>query len=151
MVRTKTWKKQARKMAVQVWILLRKLNLFKSSLRQHESDIRQQRWMTRIYALFLGFSIVILIIYTTVYVEIKSVEVKYPSITTVEQLESQSDSGLISSLQCPCTQLIIPYGSFIKVQQPSYHQACSSALATPNWRAAVSGASAGKKVFCDAE
>lgn len=148
MVRTKTWKKQAGEMAVQVWSLLSDLNLFKSSVRQHESDIRQQRWMTRFYALFLGLSVGILIIYTMVHIEIKSVEVKYPTITTVEQLESQSVNGLISSLQCPCTQFIISYGSFTQVQQPSYHQACSSALVTPSWSSTVSGSSAGKKVFC---
>ncbi|CAF1426853.1 unnamed protein product [Adineta ricciae] len=148
MVRTKMWKKQTREMAMQTWILLNDLNLFKSSPRQHGSDIRQQRWMTRIYFLIFGLFISILMIYMMADVEIKSVEVKYPSMTTVEQLEFESINGLISSLQCSCTKFIVPYGSFIQVQQPVYHQVCSSALVTPSWQNTLSGSSAGKKVFC---
>ncbi|CAF3912120.1 unnamed protein product [Adineta steineri] len=110
--------------------LLVDLNLFKSSLRQQPSDIKQQRWTTRIYIALLTLALIILTLHGILSFETKLIEVSKPSFSTVQQLQSQSN--IISSLQCPCTQLTVPYGQFIQLQ-PFYHQICSSDFVTDDW------------------
>ncbi|CAF1007699.1 unnamed protein product [Adineta steineri] len=110
--------------------LLVNLNLFKSSLRQQPSDIKQQRWTTRIYIALLTLALIILTLQGLLSFETKLIKVTKPSFSTVQQLQSQTD--LISSLQCPCTNLTVLYGQIIQLQ-PFYHQICSSSFVTDDW------------------
>ncbi|CAF1573372.1 unnamed protein product [Adineta steineri] len=127
---TKTWGKRARTMAVLVWHSLRDLNLFKSSLQQQPSDIKQQQWTTRIYISLLALALAILTLYGILSVETKLIQVTKPSLSTVQQLQSQV--SLVSSLQCPCTQLTVPYEKLVQLQ-PFYHQICSSDFLSDRW------------------
>ena len=97
--------------------------MFKSPLRQQPSDIKQQRWMTRIHILSLCLGVVILAFYAVLNVEKRSIQVNTPAIETASYLQSQSEFN--SSLRCPCTQINTPYGQLLHIQ-PIYHQVCSS-------------------------
>ncbi|CAF3582183.1 unnamed protein product, partial [Adineta steineri] len=109
-----------------------------SSLREQPSDIKQQLWTTRIYITLLILALIILTLYGMLSFEIKLIQVNKPSFSTVQQLQTQSQINLISSLQCPCTQLTVPYGQFIQFQ-PSYHQVCSSGFVSGRWTGALHG------------
>ncbi|CAF1007772.1 unnamed protein product [Adineta steineri] len=125
-----SWKQRARAMAKTVRDSLVDLNLFKSSLRQQPSDIKQQRWTSRIYITLLTLALIILTLHGLLSFETKLIQVSNPSFSIVQQL--QSHANIISSLQCSCTQLTIPYGQFIQLQ-PFYHQVCSSDFVTDDW------------------
>ncbi|CAF0734638.1 unnamed protein product [Adineta steineri] len=129
---TQTWKQRAQTLVKLIWNSLVDLNLFKSSLQQQPSDIKQQRWTTRIYITLLIVALAILTLYGMLSFEIKLIRVNKPSLSTVQQLQTQSQTNLISSLQCPCTNLTIPYSQFIQLQ-PFYHQVCSSDFVSERW------------------
>ena len=117
-------------MAEMLWYLLRDLNLFNSSFQQQPSDIRQQQWTTRIYISLLALALVILTLYGMLSFQTKVIQVHKPSLSTVQHLQSQA--SLVSSLQCPCTQLSVPYGQIIQLQA-FYHQVCSSDFVSVRW------------------
>ncbi|CAF1406566.1 unnamed protein product [Adineta steineri] len=129
---TQTWKQRVQTLAKLIWNSLIDLNLFKSSLRQQPSDIRQQLWTTRIYITLLILALIILTLYGMLSFDIKLIQLNNPLFSTVQQLQSQSQTNLISSLQCPCTQLTVAYGQFIHLQ-PFYHQVCSSDFVSERW------------------
>ncbi|CAF1303056.1 unnamed protein product [Adineta steineri] len=129
---TQTWKQRAQTLAKPIWNSLVNLNLFKSSPRQQPSDIRQQLWTTRIYITLLILALIILTLYGMLSFETKLIQVNKPSFSTVQQLQSKSQINLISSLQCPCTQLTVSYGQFIQFH-PFYHQICSSDFISERW------------------
>ena len=106
------------------------INLFKSSLRQQPSDIKQQTWTSRIYVVCLSLGVAVLAFYAGLSAQKKSIEVKNPALETALHLQLQSEYN--SSLQCPCTQINIPYGELIQLQ-PIYHQLCSSFLVSDDW------------------
>ncbi|CAF1639207.1 unnamed protein product [Adineta ricciae] len=114
-----------------IWHLLVKFNLFPSSTRQELSDIKEQRWTTRIYILCLIIGSMILTIYTLLIVQSKTIQINNPTYETVLYLKSQNEFN--SSLQCPCTKINIPYEEFIDLQ-PFYHQICSSELMSISFR-----------------
>ncbi|CAF1430240.1 unnamed protein product [Adineta steineri] len=128
-VRTSWWQR-IHTMIQFLWRSLVELNIFQSSARQEPSDIKQQRWTTRIFVLCLVVAMVILMFYSILIVQTKSVKVNNPSLEIVLYLKSQSE--LNSSLQCPCTQINTPYGQLVQLQ-PSYHQVCSSVFVSYAW------------------
>lgn len=93
-----------------------RLNLFKTS-----SDVQQGIWSTRIYLLLLIVGSSILAIYTSVTLHTISVTVNKPSWAHFQQLYTKYSL----ELSCPCTDISIPYESFITIQ-PRFHQVCSS-------------------------
>ena len=106
-----------------LWYALVKTNIFKSALRQQPSDIKRQRWATRIYILCLSLGVTILAFNAFLKLEKKSIQVRKPTIETVLYLQSQREFN--SSLQCSCTQINTPYGQLLHIQ-PVYHQVCTS-------------------------
>ncbi|CAF1483090.1 unnamed protein product [Adineta steineri] len=128
-VRTSWWQR-IQTIIQLLWRSLVELNMFKSSARQEPSDIKQQRWTTRIFVLCLVVAMVILMFYSILIVQTKSVKVNNPSLEIVLYLKSQSE--LNSSLQCPCTRINTPYGQLVQLQ-PSYHQVCSSVFVSYAW------------------
>jgi hypothetical protein len=78
---------------------------------------------TRIYFLLVTLAIIILIIYTSAEIQTQHIVVYNPSEKTFEQL--QSNPQYLPTLECPCTNIDIPYGTFISIS-PQLHQLCSS-------------------------
>ena len=103
--------------------------MFKSPLRRQPSDIKQQRWMTRIHILCLCLGVVILAFYAILSVEKKSIQVNAPAMETAMYLQSQSEFN--SSLRCPCANINTPIGQLLHIQ-PIYHQVCSSDFVNRN-------------------
>ena len=103
------------------------LNLFKSTKKTTQVDQQYQRWSTRIYITLLVIAILFLTLYTWLSVESKIVQIKNPSLSTVQNLQIHT-----SSLQCPCTQLSIAYEDLIYLE-PEYHQICSSEFTSSKW------------------
>ena len=125
-----SWGQQIQTIVEYIWRSLIGINLFKSSLRQHPSDIKQQFWTSRIYILCLSLGIVILTFYAVLNIKQKSIEVKNPALETALHLQLQREYN--ASLQCSCKQINIPYGELIQLQ-PIYHQVCSSFLVSDDW------------------
>jgi hypothetical protein len=119
-----------------LWHSLVNLNLFESSKQRQPSDIKQQCWTTRLYIVLLASGVVILTFYLLLRHETKSIQVTKPSLSFIKDLQQSQSDGLISSLQCPCTQLTIPYGELVQLQ-PFYHQVCSSDFVSLRWIDAV--------------
>jgi hypothetical protein len=90
-------------------------------------DRQHQRWSTRLYIACLTIAILFLTLYTWLSAESKIVQIKNPSLSTVEALQLQ-----VFSLQCPCTQLSISYEDLIRLE-PVYHQICSSEFVSSKW------------------
>ncbi|CAF3830366.1 unnamed protein product [Rotaria sp. Silwood1] len=68
-------------------------------------------------------SISILIVYTLLIGDVKYVTIQHPSLSTFEQLESHKIYS--STLNCPCKNLAIQYGTFISISY-RLHQLCIS-------------------------
>ena len=127
---TGLWRQQIQTIAKHSWRSAMSINLFKSSLRQHPSDIKQQFWTSRIYILCLSLGVAILTFYTVLSVQQKSIDMKNPTLKTALHLQLQGEYN--ASLQCQCTQINIPYGGLIQLQ-PIYHQLCSSFVVSDFW------------------
>ncbi|CAF4237020.1 unnamed protein product, partial [Adineta steineri] len=133
----KSWFERFQTLLQLLWHSIIHLNLFSSSFRQQPSDIKQQRWMTRLDIVWLTFALVILIFYLLLRSETKLIEVTNPSLTMAKELQQSQSQGLVSSLQCPCAQITAPYGALVHLQ-PIYHQVCSSDFVSSRWITAVS-------------
>ena len=94
---------------------IRTLNLF-----SHSSDIQNEIYSTRLYILFLTIGIIILVVYVSISVHIRTMTVFKPSIDQYEQLFARYPSTLI----CPCSQFSIFHSEIVTIQ-PYYHQICS--------------------------
>ncbi len=86
---------------------------------------------TRLYFLFIILSITILIIYTAVEMHTQDIIVFKPSQAKFEDL--QSNPLYVSTLECPCRHISIPYDNFISVI-PQFHQLCLSDFAAQSFR-----------------
>jgi hypothetical protein len=110
-----------------IWQTIIQLNMFKSSMKTTAIDQIHQRWSTRIYIVLLAFVLLFLTLYTWLTVQAKIVQVKTPSLSTVEYLQKNA-----VSLQCPCTSLSTSYNELIRLK-PTYHQICSSDFVSSTW------------------
>ena len=102
-------------------------NVFDSGSTQIEI-VRRQRFSTRFYVLFLSVSILIIIIYTSLSIEMVSETVFTPSPAQYEKL---SNSHFVT-FQCPCTQISIRHEEFMTINT-SFHQICSSDFVKEIW------------------
>ena len=78
---------------------------------------------TRFYFLLITLSITIVIICISIETHIQLIKVSKPSLITFEHL--QANPQYLSTLECPCHNINIPYSTFISVS-PRLHQLCSS-------------------------
>lgn len=92
-----------------------------------ENDIKHQIWSTRLYLGLVLLSFVILILYSSIIVERRTIVIGNPSLETVQNLESKG-----FSLTCPCEILSINYEYLFELKANS-HQICSSVLVTQEW------------------
>lgn len=90
--------------------------------------VRRELLSTRLYVLILPISIAIIIIYTSLSVEIASETVSMPTQAQYEQL-AKSD---FITFQCPCTQISIRQKQFTSIDT-SFHQICSSNFVKDLW------------------
>jgi hypothetical protein len=105
------------------------LNLFETvntSTDPHE--LSTGRMTTRVYLIFLTFSMYILVLYTSIGLRVESITVKNPSEANFNVLYNKYHS----TLHCPCSEITTPYGSFISIS-PVFHPVCRSWLVSNEW------------------
>ncbi|CAF4061530.1 unnamed protein product [Adineta steineri] len=89
--------------------------------------IRREILSTRLYIVLI-ISLIILTTYTSLSNRIENKTVISPSQSIYENLQQK----YANSLQCSCTKISIPYGSFVKIV-PLFHQVCSSDFISQQW------------------
>ncbi|CAF4057188.1 unnamed protein product [Rotaria sp. Silwood2] len=105
------------------------LNLFENHETQNDQvALNTSILSTRIFILILGVSIMILIGYTSSIVQTQTHIINNPSRAIYEDLYTKYSI----MLQCECSEIAIPYGSFLSLS-PEYHPVCSSAFITDTW------------------
>ena len=102
------------------------INLFPTDTTD-ERTIYTQRWSTRIYICILFFSTAVLLVQNVLRIETRVMEMKNPSLESYLNLHD-----LYSDVNCPCSQISISYGSFVKLI-PIYHPICSSEFISQRW------------------
>jgi len=108
---------------------LRQFNLFPSlPPATTDAQLKTQLISTRIVILLLFISTIILTIYSTRTVPIKTETIPSPSIDVYRSLyNSHSDT-----LSCPCTNISVDHSIFLTLR-PTFHQVCSSNLVSSRW------------------
>ncbi len=104
------------------------LNLFESQKPRIPTNIFREQLLTRLFLLLLTISSIAAGFYTFLVIQNQVVTIAHPSFTTFEQLyDDYSDT-----LQCSCSQLSVPYGTFLNVTFV-LHQVCSSDFVSSTW------------------
>ncbi|UJR29650.1 hypothetical protein I4U23_017198 [Adineta vaga] len=85
------------------------------------NDIKDGIYATRFYILCLILGLVILIFYSSISTQIRSITIQKPSFEIYKQLFEQYPS----TLTCPCSHLSIKYSSIINITT-TFHQICLS-------------------------
>lgn len=113
----------------------RQFNLFqRAHLIGNESVRHDQILTTRLYIVLFGVSLLGVFLITTVPQQTTTYIINNPSMTVYEQFkESQS------SFTCSCSNINVPYSSFIPLSEPILHQICSSPFINQTWISAVFG------------
>lgn len=97
-----------------LWFM--KLNIFESSSTDLEI-IQRERRSTKIFIVLFFILIIVFAIYGGVGKQIVQVTVYNPSHDAFQSLYRKYQA----TLKCPCTNIAIPYGSFMQIQ-PIFHQ-----------------------------
>lgn len=106
---------------------LQRWNLF-NTYSTDKIKIRQEILSTRVYVILLSTIMTIFFIYTAQKELYHSGQVSNPSIDTYQRLlEAYPDT-----LACPCSQLSIPYSTFVTLTHV-VHPVCSSYLVSDQW------------------
>lgn len=121
---------QNRRVLLKVRKIFLDYNLFKSAKHIQEQDLKQQRWSTRLFIILLFIALLILMIYSGIRQQTKTIIVNNPSLENVK--DWQANSLIASSLQCPCSKISTDYKNLISLQ-PKFHQICSSDYITLQW------------------
>ncbi|CAF1292384.1 unnamed protein product [Didymodactylos carnosus] len=104
-------------------------NLFASKPPTNDQhDQENQLLSTRLFIILFACSLVTLVIYTLSVQRTQTITVKSLTLKKYTKLLKQYPQ----TLSCPCTQITIPYGQFIKLS-PKYHQICSSQFIMDQW------------------
>ncbi|CAF1508217.1 unnamed protein product [Adineta ricciae] len=101
---------------------LKTLNLF--PLLSDETD---GLYSTRLYIISYIIGIIVLVFYTSISVQTRSITVDEPSLNEYERLYAKYGRTLI----CPCRHLSVSYSSIIHLEA-EYHQVCSSEFIDDN-------------------
>ncbi|CAF4486514.1 unnamed protein product, partial [Didymodactylos carnosus] len=104
-------------------------NLFASRPPTNDQHEQQNQLLsTRLFIILFACSLVTLVIYTLSVNRTQTITVKSLTLKEYTKLLKQYPQ----TLSCPCTQITIPYGQFIKLS-PKYHQICSSQFIMDQW------------------
>ena len=125
-----TWRERIQKMSEYTRFLVVELNLFESSTKRQSSDIKQQRWTTRIYILLLVIGTIIFAFYASLTIQKRIIKIKNPTLGNTVYLQMQAELNF--SLQCPCTRINILFRELVQLQ-PFYHQVCTSNFVKESW------------------
>ncbi|CAF1528502.1 unnamed protein product, partial [Adineta ricciae] len=107
---------------------LGRLNLFKSISRRTEGDVKLQRMITRIYLILLASAVCVLLVHTSIDVQIVDIPVLKPLLREYRRLQ-QSHSN---SLKCSCSNTVVPYQTFV-AWAPRLHSLCTSDFVSETW------------------
>ena len=107
---------------------LKTLNFFVDIAKTTDYDLRNQYVATRLFILIQLISVSILVLYTSLSNLTQTVRVSQPT----PSLFSQLSASYPQTLNCPCANFSLNYGTFISFN-PTYHQLCQSSLITLEW------------------
>jgi len=106
-----------------------KLNLFESiETRSNPDHLRTAIITTRLYIILLTIAVFILVLFTALSQQIQTVTIQNPS----EDVFQELDSKYSTTLQCSCSQVEIPYKTFINISY-RFHPVCSSVFVSNSW------------------
>ncbi|UJR34666.1 hypothetical protein I4U23_027443 [Adineta vaga] len=108
--------------------IIKQLNLFKDINKRTENNIKQQKFITRIYLSLLISSILILLLFHSLNSEIMTITVDKPSLITFDNLQKLYSN----TIECFCSNMTILYSSFISLS-PILHQVCRSDFVSDQW------------------
>lgn len=113
----------------QLKIILLNFNIFHNAQSLNDEwEITTQRISTRVFFFFLTITVIILFTYTAISTDVMRETISRPSLTIYESLLIHYPD----SLECPCSQTSITYGSFISVK-PKFHPVCQSDFISRDW------------------
>jgi hypothetical protein len=105
------------------------LNLFESAAtRSNPHHLRTAIISTRLYIVLLTIAVFILVLFTALAQKTQTVTIRNPSQDVFQQLYFQYST----TLQCPCSQVEIPYETFINISY-DLHPVCSSVFVSDSW------------------
>ncbi len=108
---------------------LQNLNIFPSvPPSSDEYDLRNQRISTILFLFIFSISLIILLIYTSIETNTKTIHIERPSFIQYALLNSKYRETLI----CPCSNISINYDKFLHVEY-KFHQVCSSIFVNQTW------------------
>lgn len=106
---------------------LKQLNLF-DTYSTNQKQIKREIITTRIYLILLPTVLTILIIYSAQKQLFHTIQINNPSLDTYQQLLHTYPDTLV----CPCSQLSIPYSTFVTLI-PHLDPVCSSDFISDQW------------------
>ncbi|CAF1468531.1 unnamed protein product [Adineta steineri] len=104
------------------------LNLFESSKPRTPTNIYREQLLTRFFIVLIIVSSIGVGFYVFLIKQNQLITTTHPSLTTYQQLYNDHPT----TLQCPCSNISVPYEAFLNVTF-TLHQVCSSDLISPAW------------------
>jgi hypothetical protein len=105
------------------------LNLFESAAtRSNPHHLHTSIVSTRLYLILMTIAVFILVLFTALAKKTQTVTIQNPSQDVFQALYSKYST----TLQCPCSQLEIPYETFINISY-DLHPVCSSVFVSDTW------------------
>ena len=104
---------------------LQQINLYNKKQNRQLSEnllIHRQKLATRFYMIIFCLAMIIILIFTSFQIQNYTVTISSPSESEFELLNVQ----YLSTISCPCSQIAIPYSTFLSVKVLAYHQVRSS-------------------------
>ncbi|CAF1200007.1 unnamed protein product [Adineta ricciae] len=103
------------------------LNLFENKLTDAKY-LYEQRFTTRLFILFFTILFIIISIFVIISKQSQLIMISQPSEEDYQQLNDKYGS----LVTCPCSQISVPYGTFLNINFV-IHQMCSSDLVSVEW------------------
>lgn len=103
------------------------LNLFKRYTGDPEIT-RREILSTRVFILFFLIALLIIVLFTSISLQINTVLIREPDLETYYHLYQ----SYWQALECPCSDISISYKKFVQINI-SFHQICSSIFTSQGW------------------
>ncbi|CAF2745892.1 unnamed protein product [Rotaria sp. Silwood2] len=104
------------------------LNIFESKTIRTRTNLTREYFLTRLFICTFIISSIGIGFYIFISEQNQVVTIIHPSLETYENLFNEYST----TIQCPCSQVSVPYGAFLNVTFV-LHQVCSSDLVSPSW------------------